>query len=114
MMNQNDARANTSLEALGFQGVAATPLKIGSLECGKASARRPKSMRGMRDFRGLVISNFRAQRRHQHQRILHILLDSRQIQLHAQNAMVHKGTARVRKQAHRIQKIVDHQGFENI
>src|ERR1017187_3850726 len=66
------------------------------------------------DLRRLVVADVRVQRRYQHQRFAHELLDALPIGLYANRALIVEIDAAVGKQARAMQEIANHQRTEHI
>jgi hypothetical protein len=70
--------------------------------------------RGLGDLRRVVITNPRVQRRHQHQAMLHVILDALPVRFKAFHAMHGERPTGVGQQTHGIEEVEDHDRFEDI
>ena len=71
-------------------------------------------MRFLGDLRGFVIADVRIERGDQHEGILHVVIDSLQVRLDAEGAVMSEGAARVGEQSDAMQEVVDDDWFENV
>ncbi len=71
-------------------------------------------MRCVGDLRGFVVSNFRGQRRDQHQRVLDVPINLGAIHLDSLDHVLDVAMAGVSEQRDRMQEVVDDHRLENI
>src|SRR5690349_1812196 len=87
--------------------------EIAELQCRRLQ-RGAVLVRLLGDRGGLLVADMRIQRRHQHQRLAHQLLDARAVGLDADSAVLVKIFARTREEFRAVEEIADDERTEHI